>query len=87
VDDIVGVIVQDEKEGERAFLSWGRIHDPVDPEGLLARFRRVLSTMGFSDSLTVRVCGEIAEVRDFAHFYEGLLSFAEKRREKACANA
>jgi len=76
MDDIVGIRIVDAQRGEVGLLSWGRIGDPVNPEPLLNRLRKVISDFGFEDLVEISLCSELGELRDFQYFYEGLVHFA-----------
>lgn len=78
MDDVVGIIVADKDGGRRAMLAWGRVYDPVDSTELIAQVRRALPQLGCSADAEVSVCWELADVRDYEYFYEGLIAFASR---------
>jgi hypothetical protein len=78
MEDVVALIVRDSKRGERAFLSWGRLHDSVDDSALIEQILRVLPLWGFHNVVGLEIQPELGAVRDFSMFFEGLLSFAAR---------
>lgn len=78
MEHVAAVKVKDRLRGKHAFLTWGRIYDPVDPAELIAAFRRILPTMGFSHVKRISVCYDLGDVRKYRYFFEGLLRFAAK---------
>jgi hypothetical protein len=82
MDDVVGIRIVDAKRGEVGLLSWGRIHGALDSGPLLERIGTLLPSMGFRDVTELSLCGELAELRDFQYFYEGIVSFSAAYAER-----
>lgn len=79
VDDVIAVKVTLADGGERYFLTWGRIQDPVDPGpvcALVLRHARQFSLGG--QPVEARICATLREAADTPYFYESLLSFARQ---------
>jgi len=86
MEDVIGIVVTNDLGVERALVAWGRAHDAVDEEPLLAQLGRVLPTMiNLGKVVDVRICRELGEISDYEYFYEALITFAS-RFEKAEGN-
>jgi hypothetical protein len=79
VEDVIGLIILDEKRGERGIICWGRLYDSVDPSELYKRLHSVLPDLGFRNVISASVCNELADIARFEYFYEGLLEFASAK--------
>lgn len=99
MDDIVAVAVELDTREIRYFLTWGRVHDPIDPLPLahvvLANAHR-FALGGLATAASV--CDSMSQASGAPLFYEGLLAmgrqpipfgtgFEEWRREKAARMA
>jgi hypothetical protein len=78
MEDVVGIRTVGESP-EAAFMTWGRIFDPVDGVTLITVIRRHLPAFGIGESVELAVCDTLQEVSNFPYFYEALLSFAMRR--------
>jgi len=78
MEDVVAVAVELDNGGQRYFLTWGRIQDPVDPaplEDLIMAQSRHFSLGG--KPVSARVCYSLKEAAESAsapYFFECLLA-------------
>jgi hypothetical protein len=87
VEDVIAVEVLLADGERRFFLTWGRVHDPVDPGPVCALVLRFAerSQLGGTPS-SARVCEslrEAAESVDAPYFYECFYAFCQRRIEFA----
>jgi hypothetical protein len=78
LDDLIAIRVTENDGGSVAFLTWGRLFDPVDESGILAAVEKVLPRFGVGDYTKLVVCDNLGEVSGERYFYEGLFHFAAK---------
>lgn len=77
MEDIVAVAVELADGGRRYFMTWGRLHDVVDPEAveaLVLAFSKQCSLDG--DPVKAVMCPTLQEARDAPYFYEALFVFS-----------
>jgi hypothetical protein len=79
MDDVVALIATDSKAGRIAFLTWGRLLDPVDEELLASIVRPQLCAFGLNAVTSLEVCYSLRDVASGVYFYEALLSFVWRR--------
>lgn len=78
MEDVVGILVNDKKRGQIAFLTWGRVFDPVDSKPLVRAVASGLSKFGIENA-TITVCHSLKDVASAEYFFEGLLKLGQKR--------
>jgi hypothetical protein len=79
MEEIVGILVNDKNRGDVAFLTWGRVFDPVDSKSLVRALVNGLRKFGIGEEASITVCHSLKEIASAEYFYEGLLSLAQKR--------
>jgi hypothetical protein len=79
MEEIVGILVNDKKRGDVAFLTWGRVFDRVDSKSLVRALVNGLRKFGIGEEASITVCQSLKEIASAEYFYEGLLSLAQKR--------
>ena len=60
---------------EVALITWGRIHDSVDPRPLIAEVRRHHTLFAFDFAASIELCHSLSDVADFDYFFEALWAF------------
>jgi hypothetical protein len=81
MDDVIAIRVIEENGGSVAFLTWGRLFDPVDPSEILEAAEKSLSTFGIREYTKLKVCDNLGEVAGERYFYEGLIELASQLRD------
>ena len=76
MEDVVALIATSEDATEVALITWGRVHDSVDPRPLIAEIRRHHARFGFDFTASIELCPSLCMVSDFEYFFEGLLAFS-----------
>jgi hypothetical protein len=79
MEDVVGILVNDKKRGQVAFLTLGRTFDRVDSKSLVRALKVGLHKFGIGAEASITVCESLREVASAEYFYEGLLALAQKR--------
>jgi len=84
MEDVIGIIMTNGLGGERAFVTWGRTHDAVDEQPLIAQLRRVLpGPFNVGEIVDVRICRDLSEIREFEYFYEALIVFSSRFKKSS----
>jgi len=81
VEDVIALRVTESDGTSVAFLTWGRLFDPVDETEIIAAVVRVLPEFGVHVFTEIAVCDNLGEVATERYFYEGLVSFASDMRD------
>ncbi|QXC62251.1 hypothetical protein KSP35_05435 [Aquihabitans sp. G128] len=80
VDDVVAVEVTLEDGEHRFFLTFGRLHDSVDPEPLEALVLARCSRFALGgEAVTARVCWTLQAASSEPYFYECLSEITARR--------
>ena len=83
MDDVVAVEVKLADGGSRYFLTWGRIHDAIDPEPVCSLVLDHADPVALGgEPVRARVCETLREAADSSsapYFYECYLVFARER--------
>ena len=80
MDDVVAVSVRLTSGDSGYFMTFGRVHDQVDPSELIESVRRATASFALgSDVDGVEVCRSLSEARNAPYFYEGLSAITAAR--------
>jgi hypothetical protein len=79
MEDVIAIEVTDRKRGQAAFMTWGRIIDPIDTDKTIASLTPVFAKAGFLDVVDVNVCENLGMASGYPYFYEGIIHFASKK--------
>lgn len=78
MEHLVGIKVRDKIFGEVAFMTWGRIFHPVDPQTLLETVTKHLGKFGIKSPESIELCDTLQEISNHPYFFEGLFEFSQK---------
>jgi len=78
LEDVVAVTARTTDGRAVAFLTWGRLWDPVDESKLLEVLAAKSSSCAGAPMTDFKVCKSLGEASQFEYFYEGLLYFARR---------
>lgn len=78
MEDLVAIRVTHEDGSRHYLMTWGRLFDAVDPEGLLDAITPHLSRFGLQKHKEVFLCYTLAEASDQPYFYEALFNFSRQ---------
>lgn len=76
MENVVAVTARTKDGHAVAFLTWGRLWDPVDDRKLLEVIASRSVAFAGAPMTDFKVCNSLSEVADYLYFYEGLLHFA-----------
>jgi hypothetical protein len=62
---------------DRYFLTWGRLFDAVEPQGLIDAVRPHVTRMARGEVSTLEVCDSLQDASGEPYFYEGLFAFCQ----------
>jgi hypothetical protein len=83
MENIVAVAVRIDTGEDRYFLTWGRLHDPVDPEPLEALILSKSSRFALGGRpVSARHCLTLQEAAAQPYFYECFFSMCQKVRSR-----
>jgi len=79
MEDIIAITVKDRIRGRGAFITWGRVFDPVDTDVLKERFATAIKKRyGFHNVETIHVCNSLRDVAGYPYFFECLAKMSWK---------
>ena len=78
MEDIVGIKIKDKKNGEGAFITWGRLFHPVDDKELLEVVKKQFPRWGITELESIELCYSLMEISHFPYFYECLIPFIQE---------
>jgi hypothetical protein len=79
VEDIIAIKLSDKKRGVMAFLTLGRIFDPVDAEALRELVLTIAPKMGLTVISGIEICDSLQEISHRQYFFEGVIRMAGER--------
>jgi hypothetical protein len=80
MEDIVAVEVKLDTNEKRYFLTWGRVHDRVDPSPLEALILRTCPNLSLNgNAVGARVCATLQEAADQPYFFECFFAMCQKK--------
>jgi len=79
LEDIIAIKISDKKRGKAAFLTWGRVFDPTDPEPLkVAVACAAAKRFGFHDIISIEICESLQDAAGHKYFFEALFALGYK---------
>jgi hypothetical protein len=79
MDDVVAVKLTESKGRAHFFLTWGRIFDRVDPNGLETVIAKHAGRFGIKNPKSVAVCDSLKEASRARYFYESLFHISQEK--------
>lgn len=76
MEDVVGIKAKDRSGNIVAFMTWGRLFDPVEDDGLLKAVENQSGSFAGGPMIDFSICRSLLDVADHQYFFEGLLHFA-----------
>jgi hypothetical protein len=82
MQDVIAVAVRLDN-GCRYFTTWGRVHDPVDPDPIAHVVLRNAHRYDLGGTpVSAEVCWSLQEASDEPYFHEALVEFASEREPR-----
>jgi hypothetical protein len=79
MDVVVAIEVKDSKANVHYFITWGRIFDRVNPNGLESIIAKHAPMFGIKKPRFAAVCDSLQSASKAQHFYEALMHFSQER--------
>jgi len=76
LEDVVGITGKASSGNDMAFMTWGRLFDPVDDAEFLDIIELHSSMFAGGPARNLKVCNSLLEVSKYEYFYEALLHYA-----------